>query len=244
MEEIKVINEIRKAASVLKDSKLKRMEKAAPAAEVHFDRFDLCEIVDGLLSSRQNGEIRTADIFSNVARIENAHPDMEFIREVRELLPDVKDRTLFYEICKGYNPTEDESTEINVTLEQIYERIPDRAAVKRAILNGTHPIMTAGLADLENNAHLPLSDKGISLYFKELAATMMPDDTCEDRFAFVGRIADEVSEGTYGPSMSEANKLYSAVKRIESHTPGDRNRQHQENSVRSRRPSDLLPRLL
>ncbi|MCD8303770.1 MAG: hypothetical protein LUC86_02925 [Prevotellaceae bacterium] len=186
--------------------------------ETGTDRFVFCKGVDGLVKAREEGEFNTRELMSEVETIEEKYRDLPFVKDVLALLPDIESRTLFYEICNDYRPLKDQFSGIDGTLDSIYDGVRDQARVKLSLLDGSHPVLTAGLVDVESKKILVLTDKGSNLYFKELAPLFATDGSGLNRYDFAHTIycyAVDLRRSVYDPSDGCLLSNYSASDNIQ-----------------------------
>ncbi len=201
-------------------------------AETETDRFVFCKGVDGLVKAREDGEFNTGQLMSEVEIIEEMNRDLPFVKDVLALLPDIETRILFYVVCNDYRPQNDHFSGIDGALDSIYDGIQDQARVKLSLLNGSHPVLTAGLVEVESKKILLLTDKGSHLYFNELAPLFATDDSGLNRYDFAHKIycyADSLHRPVYNPSderqhsncsvSDNKQRLYNKVLRMEANNP-------------------------
>ena len=138
------------------------------------DRFMFCSSISNLIENRSEGDIETSVLFSLVKEKEDTCGHLKLVREIKKVLPDLEDRTLFYEICDDYmsGRRRNSNTGVECTLDDIYDNLRDRVGVAKAIMNKEHPVIASELAELLParflaEAELALTDKGKRLFLED-----------------------------------------------------------------------------
>lgn len=81
------------------------LENRLPSIEVvnigrsEFDRYDFCRLIDEAVQDR---DVSYIGLIQRTSDLENANPEMTFVKNARLELPGISDRALFYEICYDY----------------------------------------------------------------------------------------------------------------------------------------------
>ena len=183
-----------------------------------FDQFDFCEAVHHLIEERDNGRITTEKVFVQTEQMENEHSNIPLVKELRELVKEIADRTLFYELCKDFvDDCDGGRSDLNRTLQDVYDRIIDRTGIKKQIIENTHPLITAGLVEFWDNynSDLYLTDKGISLLFGEASSVFVKSNTNLDRYTFVEKIREELNDLFQYHHNSKSRRIYRSVEKLE-----------------------------
>ena len=138
------------------------------------DRYQFCENISDLIEMRSDDEIETMDLFKLVDEAEEKNESLKFVKEVKKLLPNVEDRTFFYEICDDFvrDSRRRACTGLDCTLSDIYDKCRSRLNVAKAVMERTHPLITMGLTELLpaaffGDATLTLTDKGKELFLEK-----------------------------------------------------------------------------
>ncbi len=149
----------------------KPMKKLKP---FEMDRFKFCSGVSNLIENRSEGDIETARLFSMVQEKEDQNAQLKLVQELKKVLPDVEDRTLFYEVCDDFmeGRRRHVNTGVECTLDDIYDDYRDRIGTARAIMNKSHGTIEADLVELLParflaEAELALTEKGKRLFLED-----------------------------------------------------------------------------
>ena len=149
----------------------KPMKKLKP---FEMDRFKFCSGVSNLIENRSDGEIDTPRLFSLVQEKEDQNGRLKLVKELKKVLPDVEDRTLFYEVCDDFMNSRRRqlNTGVECTLDDIYDEYNDRIGAARAIMSKRHALIEADLVELLParflaEAELTLTDKGKHLFLED-----------------------------------------------------------------------------
>ncbi|MGM9767199.1 MAG: ATP-binding protein [Candidatus Cryptobacteroides sp.] len=145
-----------------------------------FDRYDLCKRVDSAIQDRQ---ISTLALMQTVSDYEGTNSGMTFVRKVRELVPELPDRVLYYEIC--YDFYNKHKSDLDDTLEDMNESFGDRFSERRKLLDGTSGLVKAGLLEFSDDySEVTISDAGQQILLEEDYASYVGGIDCGNRYRF------------------------------------------------------------
>lgn len=194
----------------------RKVDPVTMTEEVYYDQFDFCTQVHKLIEDRENGRIETRKLFIQVERMEKEFADMPLVAGLNSMIDDIESRTLFYEMCKDFTERSDGGeSDINDTLEDIYERILDRAKIKKSIVELKHPLIVAGLIKRIGDDDIALTNKGIELLFGDKASAFIKSYKVADRYEFVEKIDELVDEMHNLPTNQQLSDLYDKVEQSE-----------------------------
>ena len=181
-----------------------------------FDQFDLCAAVHELIEGRTNETMETSQVMSMTEQIENEHTDLPLVKELRKLVKDTADRVLFYEMCKDFtNDCNGGHSDLNSTLQDIFDRIMDRVRIKKSIIEENHCLLTLKLAELREQSELHLLPKALHLLFGEAASAFVGKNSGLDRYEFVDRVHDIACDISNQFFRYEAGRARQKVLRLE-----------------------------
>lgn len=146
--------------SLLNDKPFKTKKK------VEIDRYQFCQGISSIIEDRSHGNIDTDELFRIVKNEEDEHKKLVFIKNTKKLLPDLEDRTLFYEICDDFiQGRRRYNTSVELTLSDIYDSMRRKLTIAKRILAKDHPVIVSGLVELLPaqflaGAELALTEKG------------------------------------------------------------------------------------
>jgi hypothetical protein len=66
------------------------------------DSYELIKAISGLVEQRTEDEITFNEMWQEIARIESKYSKMEFLKELKRLVSDKKERILFINLCDEY----------------------------------------------------------------------------------------------------------------------------------------------
>ena len=155
------------AERALFDNKPYKVTKAPP-----MDRYKFCNTISSLIEDRRQQHIDTRELFKLVEEEEDRQEHLTLIQEMRKLLPEVADRTLFYEICDDFVTERPRLTSVEVTLSDIYDSMRYCFIVAKSIMGKEHNLQTNDLIELLPaqflaGAEISLTEKGRRLFLEE-----------------------------------------------------------------------------
>lgn len=201
----------------------KEVKPIAITEEDEFDQFDFCAAIDKLKEERRNKSIETTKLFNRTLSMEEDYADMPMVAQLRQLVSDVEARMLFYEMAYDFTQDSDGGHScINQTLDDIYDRILSKARAKRALMEGTHPLIVNELIEISEDDEMRLTNEGITLLFGKEAPFMVNKNHCADRFQFVTMLSEFINDMHTNPGEREQaslhRKLY-AMEKENKHLP-------------------------
>ena len=155
------------AERALFDNKPYKVTKAPP-----MDRYKFCNTISSLIEDRKQQHIDTRELFKLVEEEEDRQEHLTLVQEMRKLLPEVPDRTLFYEICDDFVTERPRLTSVEVTLSDIYDSMRYCFIVAKSIMGKEHNLQTNDLIELLPaqflaGAEISLTEKGRRLFLEE-----------------------------------------------------------------------------
>ena len=138
----------------------------ATILEKEFDKYDLCKLVS---SQIYDNEVSTEALFQFVESAERDYATMQLVKDLKEVLPSLADRTLFYAMCTDFVEQDGNGrSDISRTLGDMYKAYGIRFKVRKSLIDGTNPLMTANLIELSSDMEdLALTTKGQRLFLAE-----------------------------------------------------------------------------
>ncbi len=161
------------------------------------DQHEFCRAIHDLVKERKDEDISTKELFAKSEQLEMMNPDLLLVKALKEQSLDIDARVWFYEMCRDFSlKFRGCSTGLNCTLSDFYDRISEGTAVKKCILDGSHPLIKAELIHVlgyngnVNDIELRLTDKGIRLLFGDAAEAYVRSDKCVNKYDFLSRVED------------------------------------------------------
>lgn len=149
------------------------------------DNYDFVKYISMLVTERDANGLSTRSLFKDIADFEKLHTELPFVTLIRNEYPDVECRTIFYIFCNDFIYDRNSRSDINSTLNSVYEFMRDGIKVVRKLINGTHPLIVNDLIALSTSgfvsgASVELTDKGKEVFLGEdstIYQKRMNDDT-------------------------------------------------------------------
>ncbi|MBR6068919.1 MAG: ATP-binding protein [Bacteroidales bacterium] len=137
------------------------------------DRYAFCRNVSDMIDERVNTNQSSRYLFQSVETLENQNPNMAFVQSVRKLVPDVEERTLFYECCDDFIvETRYRETGLESTLSDIYDTMRRRMNTASDLIANKHSLIVAELIEKSEGSFisevtLRLTEKGKELFLED-----------------------------------------------------------------------------
>ena len=194
-----------------------RKVQPVPPSQINaFDQFDFCEAVHNLIEERDKGSIETEKVFIQTKQLEEEYSNMPLVKGLKKAVEDIAARTLFYEMCKDFTADSDGGhSDLNSTLQDIYDRIINRVTIKKQLMESTHPLMAADLIEICNDTELHLTENGIRLLFGEASSAFVKPSANLDRYAFVNEVYEKVDDLPRRHSLMDLERMYRNIEKLE-----------------------------
>ncbi len=209
--------ELRVRPDVLRSVALGGEGCPVPAIGGDFDQFDLCSFVDEGVRSRWKGCLGTEDLLAMVQRMEEARGDLPMVSALGERVEDIADRVLFYCACRGFSVSLGErETSLRAVVNAIHDNPGTSARVMGTFLDGSNPLLSAGLLYLLGDRDsLLLSARALKLLYGDDAAAFLAPCDCGDRYDFVRRAQDLLTSVVDVPDLYSRERLTDEIGRLE-----------------------------
>lgn len=199
------------------------IEGRVPSAEEanmtrrEFDRYDLCCRVDDAV---QDHDVTIVGLLQTTRDLEDSNSALTFVKNVKEALPDVQDRALFYELC--YDFYKKEMSDIDSTLRDMYESFGAQLERKKFLFDGSSSLVRASLVELSSDrSQITLSETGQRLLLEGDYDSFGARYDGKDRYTFAGMVRDFVNDPKrYSMDTEERRKkLQRTLERMENSNP-------------------------
>lgn len=137
------------------------------------DRYAFCSYVSDMIEERSNTGQSSRYLFQNVEMLENQNPNIKFVQNVKKLVPDPEERTLFYECCDDFiMETRYHETGLESTLSDIYDSMRRRMNTASDVIVGKHSLIVSELIEKSEGSFisevaLRLTEKGKELFLED-----------------------------------------------------------------------------
>lgn len=181
--------------------------RQARILEKSFDKYDFCKLVDSMV---QDSDVTAEALFQQVETMERDNQDMPMVKELVAVIRELPARALFYEVAYDFFTGDGhERSDLARTLRDIYESVGVRLSERKALLEGSHPLVKADLLELSGDKEdILLSLHGQRLFLGEDFGAFGKHYIGLDRYSF----AREVKEFVHSKDHDTANPL--AMKRL------------------------------
>ena len=169
-----------------------------------FDNFNFIKMIGEWVENRQNSNLSTKDLLTEIERQEQEHVEIPMIKELCSLISDTASRTLFYNMCNDMidallprSLNFRGNTEANYALTDIYDNMDKVMEIKKQLSKGEHCLQKVELIEhweTDENICLALSEKGMKLFLQQNASLYINDNLNLDQYSFVRLISDSIEE--------------------------------------------------
>lgn len=149
------------------------------------DRYGFCKNIGAIISRRDQQLISTTDLFEKVENEEMHCAKLRFVKQVKKILPDVEDRTLFYRVCDDFINEHSHDTDIDDALSEIYEYPRQRFKVGMMLKTKENELVVKDLVKIVpaiffSDSNLKLTEKGMKLFLEKDSELFCKQDECQD----------------------------------------------------------------
>ena len=190
------------------------------ATEEH--RMDKYEFCDRVSDAVEDDDLVTADLIPFVEKLENDNPHLGFVGELKQLVGDILDRTLFYEMCNdNYRYNGSGVSDIGDTLDDIYTNVAQRVTVRKAIVDETHALFRLGYIEFDHREGcVRLSMQGKEFFYGEDAKAFGPSYKCKSIYDYVKKVHrlfhdEEMYNSDDSSELRSANAMHQLLQRLE-----------------------------
>lgn len=194
---------------------LKPSQCKARLLEKEFDKYDLCKLVS---SQVQDSEVTTEALFQFVESTERDYASMPLVKDLKEILPSLPDRTLFYEMCNDFVEQDGNGrSDISRTLSDIYKAYGIRFKVRKSLMDGSNPLIAEKLAEVSSDREdLTLTTEGQKLFLAEDFGAFGQQYTGLNLYSFARQIKEYVySKDHDAEKPNGMSKLAAKIQLIE-----------------------------
>ena len=183
--------------------------------EKEFDRYDFCRLVDLQVQDR---DVTSESLFQFVDSIERENDEMPLVRELGAIVEDLPARALFYELSYDFfNNDGDCRSCLTSTLRDMYEAYGVRFRERKALLDGTHPLVRAALVEVSGERDsMELTVKGQRIFLGEDFGIFGKQYNGLDVYSFAREVSEYVHGNAHDIKNSKAlEKLAEKVRLME-----------------------------
>lgn len=181
--------------------------------EMQIDKYEFCKRI---AEKVEDNDVITEDLVMFVEKLENSNPHLPFISELKKDVPDILDRTIFYDMC--YDNLNDDGTghsDVNCTLKDVFTNIPQRVMTKKSIVEEEYILMTLGLIEFDGGTdYIRLTDQGKDFYYGNDAHAFGKSYKCKDIYAFIEKAHGYIHEKEIYDSDATISRCERVLHRI------------------------------
>lgn len=136
------------------------------------DRYQFVNSISDLIESREREKVSSYKLFKHVENMEEKNKNLDFVKKVLKINFPVETRTLFYEICDDFITACRRESDVESTLNDIYDKMRRRMEVAKELKDERNELQRAGLIEVTqgsmfSDASIVLTDKGKQLFLEE-----------------------------------------------------------------------------
>jgi len=182
-------------------------EPISPAisTEKELDYFDMIKEIGELLENRSRDDMSTSTMLALGKDLEETYSSCDFVLKTRELLPDIVDRLLYYDICND-NFIDNSQSDLEQTLKDLYDRRKKVLKEMKRFIDEQAELQKCGLIDIwnENDDYkMAPSKTGYKLLLGEYAEVKMKKTTGLDKFEFVKAVSERIDKRKCNSTRTE-----------------------------------------
>jgi len=151
------------------------------------DQFEFVKTVGAWVENRENEHVSTSNLFTMVSDLEKKYSSCEFVCKIKELVPSVEDRILFYDTCKDCY-FDDSNSNLEATLKDIMDNHKELLLKMKTIIDESSMLQKLGLIKTwkdDDEYRMKPSREGYEIFLGEFAECKMNKIKDLDKFEFV-----------------------------------------------------------
>ncbi|MGN1226228.1 MAG: hypothetical protein ACI4TL_03220, partial [Candidatus Cryptobacteroides sp.] len=158
------------------------------------DQFEFVKTVGAWVENRADEHVSTSSLLAMVGELEKKYSSCEFIGKVRELVPTVEDRILFYDTCKDCY-FDDSNSNLEATLKDAMDNHKELLLKMKTFIDEASMLQKLGLVKTwkdDDDYRMKPSRDGYELFLGEFAECKMNKIKDLDKFEFVKSVDNYV----------------------------------------------------
>ena len=158
------------------------------------DQFEFVKTVGAWVENRENEHVSTSNLFTMVSDLEKKYSSCEFVCRIKELVPTVEDRILFYDTCKDCY-FDDSNSNLEATLKDVMDNHKELLLKMKAFIDESSMLQKLGLVKTwkdDDDYRMKPSRDGYELFLGEFAECKMNKIKDLDKFEFVKSVDNYV----------------------------------------------------
>jgi AAA+ superfamily predicted ATPase len=116
-------------------------------------------------------EIKTNELLQRMEKEEEKSGALTFVQNVKMMLPNPRNRVIFYDICYDFIATHRRMSEIDTTLTDIFDSVSERFMWAKQLMQKEHELIKLDLVEIVpeqifSSADMKLTEKGLELFLE------------------------------------------------------------------------------
>ena len=158
------------------------------------DQFEFVKTVGTWVENRSDEHVSTSNLFAMVSDLEKKYSSCEFVCRIKEIVPSIEDRILFYDTCKD-SYFDDHSSNLEATLKDIMDSHKELLLKMKTYIDEASMLHKVALIKTwkdDNEYRMKPSREGYEIFLGEFAECKMNKIKDLDKFEFVKSVDDYV----------------------------------------------------
>lgn len=158
------------------------------------DQFEFVKTVGTWVENRSDEHVSTLNLFAMVSDLEKKYSSCEFVCRIKEIVPSIEDRILFYDTCKD-SYFDDNSSNLEATLKDIMDNHKELLLKMKTFMDESSMLQKLGLVKTwkdDDEYRMKPSREGYEIFLGEFAECKMNKIKDLDKFEFVKSVDDYV----------------------------------------------------
>ncbi len=120
----------------------------------------------------EDSNVKTRELLLKMEQEEIKSEKMTFVQIVKKMIPDSRNRVMFYDICYDFISSRRRMSDIDATINDIFDNISERFMWAKQLMNKEHELIQLDLIEIEpermfSDAGMKLTDKGRKLFLED-----------------------------------------------------------------------------
>jgi hypothetical protein len=120
----------------------------------------------------EDNDIKTFELLRRMDAEEKKSEALSFVQTAKKMIPDERNRVMFYDICYDFISSSRRVSDINATLNDIFDSVSERFMWGRQLMQKEHELIQLDLIEIEperlfSNAGMKLTEKGRELFLED-----------------------------------------------------------------------------
>lgn len=158
------------------------------------DQFEFVKTVGTWVENRSDEHVSTLNLFAMISDLEKKYSSCEFVCRIKEIVPSIEDRILFYDTCKD-SYFDDNSSNLEATLKDIMDNHKELLLKMKTFMDESSMLQKLGLVKTwkdDDEYRMKPSREGYEIFLGEFAECKMNKIKDLDKFEFVKSVDDYV----------------------------------------------------